>query len=61
MENFKIIDSEQARSINNYQHNKYKLLKTNAAVWFRRTGVTEKCIKNKFVSLVGILKVYLTV
>jgi hypothetical protein len=44
---------------NNYQHTKYKLLKTNAAVWFGGTDVREACIKNKFLRLVGILKMCL--
>jgi hypothetical protein len=35
------IDSEQAGSINNYQHTKLKMIKTNAAVWFSRRGMTE--------------------
>ena len=55
MENIKIIDSEQVRSINNYQHTEYKLLKTNATECFTRTCVTERYIKIKDVLLVGIL------
>jgi hypothetical protein len=45
MGNFKIIYSEQAGSINNYQHTKYKMLKTKAAEWFSRANMTEACIK----------------
>jgi hypothetical protein len=30
LESFKIIDAQQAKSINNYRNTKYKLLKINA-------------------------------
>ena len=33
IESFTIIDAQQARSINNYKNIKYKLLKTNSAIW----------------------------
>ena len=35
-ENFKIIDTKQAKLINDYKHIKHKLLKTNAVVWFNK-------------------------
>ena len=37
IESFTKIDSEQTRSINNYKNIKYKLLKTNAAIWYNKT------------------------
>ena len=33
MESFKIIGAQQTKLTNNYKKIKYKLLKTNAAVW----------------------------
>ena len=32
----KIIGAQQAKSINNYKNFKYKLLKTNAAIWYNK-------------------------
>jgi hypothetical protein len=37
IERFTKIDYEQARSINNYKNIKYKLLKTNATIWYNKT------------------------
>jgi hypothetical protein len=34
--NFKIIDAQHARLINNYENNKYKLFKTKAAIRFSK-------------------------
>jgi hypothetical protein len=49
MENFKIIDAQQARLSNNYENTKYKPLKTNAATWFskicRNDQLTPKYVK----------------
>jgi hypothetical protein len=36
VENFKIINAEQVKLINNYRNTKYKLLKTNAATWYNK-------------------------
>jgi hypothetical protein len=37
MEDFKIIDAEQAKLINSFKNAKHKLLKTNYAFWFNIT------------------------
>ena len=36
MGNFKIIDAQVAKMINNFKNAKQKLLKTNAAMWFNQ-------------------------
>jgi hypothetical protein len=51
IDNFKIIDVQQAKVINNFKNAKQKLLKTNAAVWFskiyRINQLIPKCIQIK--------------
>lgn len=37
MESCTKTDSGKARSISNYKNIKYKLLKTNAAIWYNKT------------------------
>jgi len=37
MEDFKIIDAQQAKLINSFKNVKHKLLKTNDAIWFNIT------------------------
>ena len=49
VENFQIMDAQQAKIIDNYRNTKYKLLKTNAG---------DKCMYlTYYVRLVGIKKV----
>jgi hypothetical protein len=38
----KIIDAQQAKLCNNYKNTKLKLLKTNAAIWFKRVHLLAK-------------------
>jgi hypothetical protein len=33
---FKIIDVQQAKLIDSYRNTKYKLIKTNAAIWYKK-------------------------
>lgn len=37
IESYTKIDSEKERSTSNYKNIKYKLFKTNAAIWYKKT------------------------
>jgi len=40
MESLKLTGAQQAKSIINYKNIKYKLLKTNAALWYNKTYIS---------------------
>lgn len=44
---FIIIDAQQARTINNYKNTTYKLLKTNAAIWYHKISKQKQIVLNK--------------